>query len=130
MGGHGVGGRNVPPEGFTALFNGNDFTGRRPAAASPSRTKPGPSGKSIGRWKAASSSSTARVPNCGPAQKYKDFVLLVDWRLPGPGDSGIYLRGQGKSQVNIWCSPLGSGEVWGYRTDKPSPRKSRRPARR
>lgn len=32
-------------------------------------------------------------------------------------DSGIYLRGEGKSQVNIWCWPVGSGEVWGYRTD-------------
>jgi hypothetical protein len=32
-------------------------------------------------------------------------------------DSGIFLRGQHKSQVNIWCWPVGSGEVWGYRTD-------------
>jgi hypothetical protein len=32
-------------------------------------------------------------------------------------DSGIYLRGSGKSQVNIWRWPVGSGEVWGYRTD-------------
>ncbi len=33
------------------------------------------------------------------------------------GDSGIYLRGSSKSQVNIWCWPVGSGEVYGYRTD-------------
>jgi hypothetical protein len=32
-------------------------------------------------------------------------------------DSGIYLRGSDKCQVNIWCWPIGSGEVWGYRTD-------------
>jgi enterochelin esterase-like enzyme len=32
-------------------------------------------------------------------------------------DSGVFLRGQHKSQVNIWCWPVGSGEVWGYRTD-------------
>jgi hypothetical protein len=32
-------------------------------------------------------------------------------------DSGIYLRGNSKSQVNIWTWPCGSGEVWGYRTD-------------
>lgn len=32
-------------------------------------------------------------------------------------DSGIFLRGRHKSQVNIWCWPVGSGEVWGYRTD-------------
>ncbi len=34
------------------------------------------------------------------------------------GDSGIYLRGNSKSQVNIWCWPIGSGEVYGYRNDK------------
>ncbi len=32
-------------------------------------------------------------------------------------DSGIYLRGSSKSQVNIWSWPIGSGEVYGYRTD-------------
>src|SRR5262249_46655316 len=37
------------------------------------------------------------------------------------GDSGIYLRGSSKSQVNMWCWPVGSGEVYGYRTDKNLP---------
>lgn len=37
------------------------------------------------------------------------------------GDSGIYLRGNDKSQVNIWNWPIGSGEVWGYRTDPGMP---------
>jgi len=37
--------------------------------------------------------------------------------VPDAGDSGIYLRGSSKSQVNIWCWPIGSGEVYGYRTD-------------
>ncbi|RPI24778.1 MAG: DUF1080 domain-containing protein [Acidobacteria bacterium] len=36
-------------------------------------------------------------------------------------DSGILLRGQGQSQVNIWCWPTGSGEVYGYRMDKNMP---------
>jgi len=36
-------------------------------------------------------------------------------------DSGIYLRGSSKSQVNIWCWPIGSGEVYGYRTDASMP---------
>ncbi len=34
------------------------------------------------------------------------------------GDSGIYLRGSSKSQINMWCWPAGSGELYGYRTDK------------
>jgi hypothetical protein len=37
------------------------------------------------------------------------------------GDSGIYLRGSEKGQVNIWCWPVGSGEVYGYRTDQSLP---------
>ena len=42
--------------------------------------------------------------------------------IPVPdSDSGILLRGQGKSQVNIWCWPTGSGEVYGYRMDKSMP---------
>jgi hypothetical protein len=36
-------------------------------------------------------------------------------------DSGVYLRGQSKAQVNIWCWPVGSGEVYGYRTDAEMP---------
>jgi hypothetical protein len=36
-------------------------------------------------------------------------------------DSGIYLRGMSKAQVNIWTWPVGSGEVWGYRTDPDMP---------
>ena len=34
-----------------------------------------------------------------------------------PGDSGIYLRGNSKSQINMWTWPIGSGEVYGYRND-------------
>lgn len=34
------------------------------------------------------------------------------------GDSGVYLRGSSKSQVNMWCWPIGSGEVYGYRNDE------------
>ena len=44
------------------------------------------------------------------------------------GDSGIYLRGSSKSQVNIWNWPIGSGEIWGYRTDKNMPAEVRRAA--
>jgi hypothetical protein len=33
-------------------------------------------------------------------------------------DSGVYLRGSSKSQINIWTWPIGSGEVYGYRMDR------------
>jgi hypothetical protein len=37
------------------------------------------------------------------------------------GDSGVYLRGTSKCQINIWNWPVGSGEIWGFRTDKNMP---------
>ncbi len=67
----------------------------------------------------------------GPSHKEKVPVILPDGSTPKnpdgsdqkveidyPGDSGIYLRGNSKSQVNIWNWPIGSGEVYGYRMDK------------
>jgi hypothetical protein len=43
-------------------------------------------------------------------------------KIPVPdSDSGILLRGSSKSQVNIWCWPTGSGEVYGYRMDEKMP---------
>ena len=44
------------------------------------------------------------------------------------GDSGIYLRGSSKSQINIWNWPVGSGEIWGYRTDNNMPPEVRKAA--
>jgi hypothetical protein len=46
----------------------------------------------------------------------KDIIT----KMPN-ADSGIYLRGSSKAQVNIWCWPIGSGEVYGYRTDEKMP---------
>lgn len=89
-------------------------------------------------------------------KNYADFVLYVEWRLKDTptveqrpligedgrektdadgkvktveihnADSGIYLRGQKKAQVNIWNWPVGSGEVWGYRTNESMPDEVRR----
>jgi hypothetical protein len=41
--------------------------------------------------------------------------------IPYAGDSGILLRGQDKAQVNITCNTIGSGELYGFRTDKSMP---------
>ena len=45
-------------------------------------------------------------------------VILID--VPD-SDSGIFLRGTGKAQVNIWAWPVGSGEFYGYRMDPKMP---------
>ena len=31
------------------------------------------------------------------------------------------MRGFSRAQINIWCWPIGSGEVYGYRNDKKQP---------
>ena len=45
-------------------------------------------------------------------------VIQID--IPD-SDSGVFIRGSGKAQINIWCWPVGSGEFYGYRTDKSMP---------
>jgi hypothetical protein len=37
------------------------------------------------------------------------------------GDTGIYLRGHSKNQINIGYRYIGSGEIYGYRVDKKMP---------
>jgi hypothetical protein len=63
-----------------------------------------------------------RVPIIKPDGTHKRDVDGKDIQTVVPdSDSGIFLRGQGKSQVNIWCWPIGSGEVYGYRMDQSMP---------
>ncbi|MGI8784621.1 MAG: 3-keto-disaccharide hydrolase [Acidobacteriota bacterium] len=63
-----------------------------------------------------------RVPLIMPDGSHKLDENGKEIQLVVPdSDSGIILRGQGKSQVNIWCWPIGSGEVYGYRMDKKMP---------
>ena len=51
------------------------------------------------------------------AEPFADFQLRVDWRLPRVSDSGVFVRGTGKGQLNIWCWDPGSGELWGYQAN-------------
>ena len=117
---------NVAPRGFRALFNGKDFTGWK--AKQRGVDSEAERAKWQQNWKVEAGiiKFDGKGPTLWTAEKFKDFVLMVDWRLPKPGDSGIYLRGQSKSQVNIWCREMGSGEVWGYRTDKKQPEEIRK----
>ena len=42
-------------------------------------------------------------------------------QVPYAGDSGILIRGSEKAQINITCNTVGSGELYGYRTDRALP---------
>ena len=89
--------------------------------------------------------------NLSTKDSFGDFALHIEWRFkkttglypmpiilpdgslkkddkgavikkPTPNaDSGIYLRGAGSAQVNIWCWPCGSGEMWGVRNNRKAP---------
>jgi len=77
---------NVPPEGFTAIFNGRDFSAFRmhPKVETMWTIEDGvlKSHDLLEEWGA----------DLVTKKKYKDFVLLVDFRMPTDSDSGIHFR--------------------------------------
>lgn len=62
------------------------------------------------------------LPDGTHARDTSGKTLLLS--LPD-SDSGILFRGDVKNQVNIWCWPIGSGELYGYRTDENSSAETR-----
>lgn len=73
----------------------------------------------IADWRFSGPAHEANVPDIqlDGTQKVGPDGKPATVKVQEAGDSGIYLRGSSKSQVNIWCWPIGSGEVYGYRTD-------------
>ncbi|MES2921433.1 MAG: DUF1080 domain-containing protein [Verrucomicrobiota bacterium] len=128
----------VMAAGFTRLFNGTNLDGWK-HGNSPEWTP------SYGILK--HSGLPGEPSDLWTEKQYGDFTLVCDWRWTGNGplkmqpivlpdgtnklggdgkpelveieelDSGIYLRGNVTSQVNLWNWPVGSGEVYGYRTN-------------
>ena len=121
--------------GFTKIFDGESLKGWQHNAGD------------LNHWKPANGilKYDGKARDLWSEKEYGDFELAFDWRWAAPGpvmkrpiigadgketgqqvevqelDSGIYLRGSSKSQVNLWNWPCGSGEVYGYRTDKSQP---------
>jgi hypothetical protein len=138
---------NAPPEGFTSLFNGKNLTGWKVPEGDNGHWKVVDGCIDCD----AKSEAKVPDKSLWTEKSYGDFVLRCDWRfklepayknkvpviLPSgdhltvdgkevrveidDADSGIYVRGSSKSQVNMWMWPIGSGEVYGYRMDKKMP---------
>lgn len=125
--------------GFTPIFDGKSLTGWKVDAGSEGHWVPNNGVlKYDGR-------SEAKVKDLWSEKEYGDFTMQLDWRWNGVGpmadrpvinaqgeesgqtlkveelDSGVYMRGNIQSQVNLWNWPVGSGEVYGYRTNKNHP---------
>ena len=108
---------NMPPKGFTALFNGKDMSGWKGLVGNPiSRAKLAPDAlaaaekaateKALQHWTAQEGVVTYDGKNDSlcTAKDYKNFELHVSWKIGKGGDSGIYLRGS--PQVQIWDTAL------------------------
>jgi hypothetical protein len=135
------------PEGFSPLFNGKDFEGWRVPEGDNGHWKvidgvidydamseaPGDknlwSEKEFGDfvlrvdWRITDTPFVnPNVPLIKPDGSHKKNAQGQEIRIALPdSDSGIYLRGSSKSQINIWTWPIGSGEVYGYRVDGKMP---------
>jgi hypothetical protein len=124
---------NMPPEGFTALFNGKDLANWQGLIDVKTRAKLSKdelekkqqeaNDKILPHWKVVDGILTydGKGNNLQTAKDYGNFELYVDWKIEKNGDSGLYLRGQ--PQVQIWDSDnspgakgedkgSGSGGLW------------------
>ncbi|MDX2035636.1 MAG: DUF1080 domain-containing protein [Isosphaeraceae bacterium] len=126
-----VEGRDTPPKGFTALFNGKDLSGwhgmphfdpRELAKMSEADRK-----KKLEEWTADAkkhwSVENGELVNDGHGaylttdKDFGDIELLIDYKTVAKADSGIYLRGT--PQVQIWDSTKEGGK-WDIGADKGS----------
>ena len=81
-----AGALNVPPEGFTALFNGKDLTGwHTPPAVREYWSIEDGVLKSPGLIEHWGASLVTK-------KHYRDFILMLDFRMPTISDSGISFR--------------------------------------
>ncbi len=124
---------NMPPEGFSALFNGKDLTGWKGLVKDIKQRQKMTPEQIADEQKKADEVMNAhwRVENgvllydgkgqsLVSAKDYADFEFYCDWKLEPKGDSGIYLRGT--PQVQIWDpsdeaqlkngADKGSGSLW------------------
>lgn len=113
---------NVPPKGFTALFNGKDLSGWQGLIELPTRDKMSPderkkaqkeaNDKYLPHWKVKDGviHYDGKGQSLQTVKDYGDFELYCDWKIEAKGDSGLYLRGN--PQVQIWDNPVGSGGLF------------------
>ncbi len=132
---------NVPPAGFTALFNGQDLSGWyglatvRPAelaamsAEARAERKAADTADALQHWRV----ENGELVNDGHGafltteEEFGDIELIVEYKTVPLADSGIYLRGT--PQVQIWDSTekakfdigadKGSGGLWNNSAGSP-----------
>jgi hypothetical protein len=135
---------NEPPAGFVSLFNGRDFANWKLPDGDNGHWKVI---DGVVDYDAASEASgdknlwtereftdfvlhidwriketpyvNPNVPYILPDGTHARDVKGKEMKLALPdSDSGIFIRGSGKHQLNIFCWPIGSGEMYGVRMDR------------
>ncbi len=138
---------NQPPAGFVSLFNGRDLSGWKVPEGDNGHWKvvDGVIDYDAGsESKSDKNLSTEReygdfvlhvdwriketpyvnpnVPYILPDGTHARDVKGKEMKMSLPdSDSGIFIRGSARHQINIWCWPIGSGEMYGVRMDPQTP---------
>jgi hypothetical protein len=134
-----------PPKGFTALFNGKDFTGWKGWDIHPKGNQPHELAalapeerqKKFDTWTADLKNhwtiedgalvNKGTGPYLTSAKDYTDFELLIEYKITATVDAGIYPKMM--PQIQVWDpteadpgklgKPLGSGGLWNNPKDSP-----------
>ena len=135
------------PDGFTPLFNGKDLAGWKVPDGDNGHWKvvdgvidydagsEAPGDKNLWTereygdfvlqldWRLKEAPFVNKnIPYILPDGTHAKDVHGKELKLPLPdADSGVFLRGNGDYQVNIWCWPIGSGEMYTLRTSRETP---------
>jgi len=132
---------NIPPRGFTRLFNGVDLTGWKGLVADPVKraamskeelaaAQAKADENMLAHWGTADGMLIfdGKGQNLCTARDYGDFEMMCDWKIGPKGDSGIYVRGS--PQIQIWerdtpANPkrVGSGGLYNNKTHPADPLK-------
>jgi hypothetical protein len=138
--------QGAAPAGFVSIFNGKDLTGWKIPVGDNGHWKvidgvidydAGSEAKEKNLWTEKSYrnfvarvdwrikstpyiSKNMRIVMPDGHDKLDENGKVINITAPD-SDSGFILRGSGKAQLNIWCWPVGSGEMYGYRTDPKMP---------
>jgi hypothetical protein len=128
-------------DGFISMFNGKDLTGWQGLVENPlvrAKMKPAElarkqieaNKKVPANWSVKDGNIwfNGAGDNLCSIEEYKDFEMLVDWKITKNGDSGIYLRGT--PQVQIWDTSrvdvgaqVGSGGLYNNQINPSKPLK-------
>jgi len=133
----------APPDGkgWVSLFNGKDLSGWTLERRQPAKPVPETSD-----WKVVDGVidyDAKDGKSLLTARSFRNYALRIDWRLKTAKDiygkdidengkpirhnpdSGVFFRGPGSDQANIWLNPMGSGEMWASRHNKSIPQAER-----